>query len=64
MGYAKYFNEKYKRSGALFQGKYKSVMVKKESHFIYLLYYIHLNPLDLNSPEWRMGKLNNLDRSH
>jgi putative transposase len=52
-GYAKYFNNKYKRSGALFQGKYKSVLVKDESHFIHLPYYIHLNPLDLVAPEWR-----------
>ena len=26
MGYAKYFNEKYDRSGALFQGEYKSIL--------------------------------------
>ena len=57
MGYAKYFNEKYKRSGALFQGRYKSVAVVNEPHFIYLPYYIHLNPLDLTTPEWREKKL-------
>ncbi len=27
MGYARYVNEKYKRSGALFQGRYKTVLV-------------------------------------
>ena len=57
MGYAKYFNEKYKRTGALFQGRYKSVMVKDESHFIHLPYYIHLNPLDLIAPGWRERKI-------
>jgi len=46
-GYTNYFNQKYERVGALFQGKYKSVRLKKEAHFIYLPYYIHLNPLDL-----------------
>ncbi len=57
MGYAKYFNKKYKRSGALFQGKYKYILIEKESHFIHIPYYIHLNPLDLVCPEWRDGKL-------
>lgn len=53
IGYAKYFNEKYERVGALFQGRYKSVAVKTEEHFVHLPYYIHLNPLDLFAPEWR-----------
>jgi putative transposase len=57
MGYAKYFNQKYKRNGALFEGRYKSVPIKNESHFMYIPYYIHLNPLDLISPEWRDKEL-------
>ena len=64
MGYAKYFNRKYQRSGALFQGKYKSVLVKDESHFIHLPYYIHLNPLDIMAPEWRMGGVNNANKAN
>src|SRR3989344_156156 len=36
MGYAKYFNEKYDRSGALFQGKYKCVAIERDAHFIYI----------------------------
>src|SRR3989344_3808259 len=40
-GYAKYFNERYKRSGALFQGKYKSVSIKSDPHFLWIPYYIH-----------------------
>jgi len=57
MGYAKYFNEKYKRSGALFQGKYRSVLIKKDAHFMWIPYYIHFNPLDLTIPEWREGNV-------
>ena len=57
MGYAKYFNEKYQRKGTLFEGRYKLVSVSKESHFIHLPYYIHLNPLDLIMPKWRKGKI-------
>lgn len=59
MGYAKYFNKKYNRSGALFQGKYKSITVNREDHFLYLPYYIHFNPLDLSFPEWRNNKIKN-----
>lgn len=59
MGYAKYFNEKYERSGALFQGRFKAVPVTGEAHFIHLPYYIHFNPLDLATPEWRERKLKN-----
>lgn len=58
-GYTNYFNQKYERSGHLFQGKYKFVDLKKDAHFIYLPYYIHFNPLDLKFPEWREGKIKN-----
>lgn len=57
MGYAKYFNQKYERKGALFEGRYKSILVKNDAHFIYLPYYIHLNPLDLIMPGWRKNKI-------
>jgi putative transposase len=63
MGYAKYFNQKYQRSGALFQGKYKSISINNHSHFIHLPYYIHLNPLDYHSPEWREKKLKDLSQA-
>lgn len=58
-GYAKYFNIKYNRSGNLFQGKYKSVLIKKDSHFLYIPNYIHLNPLDLRFPGWRKKEIKN-----
>jgi len=58
-GYVKYFNEKRKRKGTLFEGKYKKILVKNEPHFIHLPYYIHLNALDLKFPEWRNKELKN-----
>lgn len=58
MGYCRYFNEKYERRGRLFEGVYKSIALKTDAHFIHLPYYIHLNPLDLFSPEWRARELN------
>ncbi len=63
IGYAKYFNEKYKRSGALFQGRYKSILVREQAHFIHLPYYIHLNPLDMFAPEWRRRRIKNYEKS-
>lgn len=59
IGYSKYFNQKYKRKGALFEGRYKRILVNKESHFCHLPYYIHFNPLDFKFKEWREGKLRN-----
>lgn len=53
VGYTMYFNQRYKRSGSLFQGTYKAIKVTNESHFIHLPYYLHLNPLDLVMPNWR-----------
>ncbi|MDP1688978.1 MAG: transposase [bacterium] len=57
IGYANYFNQKYERSGALFQGRYKSIAITNDAHFIHLPYYIHMNPLDLYMPEWRKREL-------
>ncbi len=57
-GYTNYFNSKYKRNGALFQGKFKSILIKNDSHLMYLPIYIHLNPLDFKFPEWRNGAIN------
>ncbi len=58
-GYTNYFNSKYKRVGALFSGKYKSIGVAKDAHLLHLPYYIHCNPLDLSSPEWRDREMKN-----
>jgi len=63
MGYAKYFNQKYERKGALFEGRYKFIIVKDDSHFIHLPYYIHLNPLDLLSTEWRQREIKSYGKS-
>jgi len=49
--YTKYFNTKYKKSGHLFQGPYKAVIIKDNSQLLYLSTYIHRNPREL--PEWK-----------
>lgn len=45
--YVIYFNKKYKRTGPLFTGRYKAVLVEGDSYLLHLTRYIHLNPLDL-----------------
>src|SRR3989338_7490261 len=59
MGYAKFFNEKYQRVGALFQGPFKAILVERQAHFTHLPFYINANPLDLKFPTWREQKLKN-----
>ena len=56
-GYAKYFNKKYERVGALFQGRYKQIIVTDDTHFLHMPFYIHFNPLDLSHPEWRENNI-------
>lgn len=40
-----YFNEKYERSGALFQGGFKSRLIEDEVYLMQVIDYIHLNPI-------------------
>ncbi len=43
--YTMYVNKKRKRSGHLFQGRFKSIVVDKDSYLLALSRYIHLNPV-------------------
>jgi putative transposase len=63
MGYSKYFNKKYKRNGTLYERKYKLFLIDEESHFSYILFYIHLNPLDLFDRGWRRGEIKDYKRA-
>lgn len=55
VGYAKYFNERYTRTGTLFQGRTKKILIEHDAHFLYILHYVHLNPLDYlkGATAWR-----------
>ncbi|MDO8575720.1 MAG: hypothetical protein Q7R90_00195 [bacterium] len=54
-GYARYFNERYRRHGHLFQGKTKKILIERQEHFLYILHYLHLNSLDYlpGAKKWR-----------
>ena len=44
-GYAVNFNHRHKRSGHLFQNRYKSIICEEDVYLFELIRYIHLNPL-------------------
>lgn len=71
-GYVKAINKMYKRSGTLFEGKFKSVEIYDDKSILFVCRYVHRNPIDdklaakieewkySNYPEWidkRDGKL-------
>lgn len=65
VGYAMYFNERYSRSGTLFQGRTKKIRINSDAYFLHILHYIHLNPLDFHkgSESWRGQKVKNAENA-
>ena len=57
-GYGIYYNRQMKRTGHVFQGRYKAIPVLDESYLMVLVKYIHLNPVragicnDLRNYPW------------
>ena len=51
--YSMYFNKKNFRTGALFEGKYKSEHADDDMYLKYLFSYIHLNPVKLIQSDWK-----------
>jgi REP element-mobilizing transposase RayT len=43
--YTTYYNIRHRRTGHLFQGRFKSIVVDKDNYFLELTRYIHLNPV-------------------
>ena len=43
--YVRYFNFSYKRTGTLWEGRFKSCLVQEETYLIQLYRYIELNPI-------------------
>jgi REP element-mobilizing transposase RayT len=44
-GYVVSFNRRHKRSGHLFQNRFKSILCQEDTYLLELVRYIHLNPL-------------------
>lgn len=51
-GYTRYFNDRHKRSGSLFQGTFKDVPIDSNEYLLHLSAYVNLN--------WRVHKLSSL----
>ena len=49
--YTSHYNRRHKRSGHLYQGRYKSILVEKDSYLHILSRYIHLNPVRTKQKE-------------
>ena len=58
-GYSMYYNNKYERTGTLFEGKFKSEHAKDDRYLKYLFSYIHLNPVKLLEPNWKEEGIKN-----
>lgn len=43
--YTMYHNVKYGKTGHLFQGRYKSILVEQDAYFTELTRYVHMNPV-------------------
>ena len=45
ISYTSHYNRRHKRVGHLYQGRYKSILVEKDSYLSALSRYVHLNPV-------------------
>lgn len=57
--YSMYFNKKYKRTGKLYEGTFKSIHANSDRYLKYLYSYIHLNPAKLIDKKWKENKNKN-----
>lgn len=64
--YVKSINEKYKRTGTLFESKTKSKQIDNESYFVWVIKYILNNPLEAglvqNISDWEFSNAKDLHR--
>lgn len=57
--YSMYYNEKYDRTGSLFEGKFKSEHANEDRYLKYLFSYIHLNPVKIIDKNWKTDGIKN-----
>jgi len=54
--YTHNFNRRHHESGHVFQGRYKAILVQKDSHLLELTHYVVLNPVRagmvMRTEEW------------
>jgi len=64
--YVRYFNQKYQRSGTLWEGRFRSCLIESEIYLLTVYKYIELNPvrakmvLDPSEYDWSSYRMNAL----
>lgn len=61
--YTKYINKKYKRTGGLFESKFKATHVDTDEYLKYIFSYIHLNPIKMIDPEWKKKGIQDIEKA-
>jgi len=51
--YTVYFNKRHKRSGHLYQGRYKAILIEADEYLLEVSRYVHLNPVHIKKYENR-----------
>jgi len=62
-GYGAYYNQKYKRVGHLFQGRYKLVHIENDKQLYTIFVYIHTNPVAIIFPNWKEKGIKNFKKA-
>ena len=59
LGYAKYFNNKYKHSGVVFQGRFQAIHIDSNEYLLYLSAYVNKNNFihGYNKTDWKYSSL-------
>ncbi len=63
-GYTNYFNKRYERSGALFQGTFKAKHISTDEYLLHLSRYIHLNILGVKDKQWISNGVGNKSKAY
>lgn len=50
--YITYYNLRHQRSGHLYQGRYKAILIEADRYLLTLSRYIHLNPVKIKEYDW------------
>lgn len=56
--YTMYFNARHKKRGSLFEGRFRAKYLDSDSYLRYMFAYIHLNPIKMIEPKWKILGLN------
>lgn len=61
--YSMYFNKKNGRTGSLFERRFLASHADSDEYLKYLFSYIHLNPVKLVDPEWKVNGISDSEKA-